>query len=202
MEDRVVDDPLPFKQRWRERLHKVKRLSVSKNVLESGPTEPASSNCPSVAIDIDVSPAAFACQPLGQRVSRRESHGSNTSRLELATGEKLVILPQQVVHQDEASIHIVLPQQTTSPWKRFWRIVANIPPPTWAVGVGLIFSLVPPLKALLYSTPSWTGTRMPNAPDGNPPLNFVLETAEFLGALTVPLALIVLGASFARLKVV
>lgn len=41
---------------------------------------------------------------------------------------------------------------------------------------------------------------MPNAPDGNPPLSWLLDTAAFIGAMTVPMALILLGSSFARLK--
>jgi hypothetical protein len=77
-------------------------------------------------------------------------------------------------------------------------LLANIPPPTYAVALGLLFSLVQPLKALMVHTP---GQHMPDAPDGLPPLHFVLDTAAYLGAITVPLALILLGASFARLKV-
>ncbi|KAL1413270.1 Protein M3 [Vanrija albida] len=79
--------------------------------------------------------------------------------------------------------------------------IKNTPPPTWAVAVGLPCSLVSPLKALLTDVPGWTGSRMPNAPDGNPPLHFILETAIFLGAIAVPMALVLLGVSFARLTV-
>ena len=75
-----------------------------------------------------------------------------------------------------------------------------IMPVSVAVVVGIPCSIVLPLKSLFVETPGWTGTRMPNAPDGKPPLSFILVTASFLGAMTVPATLILLGASFARLK--
>ena len=74
-------------------------------------------------------------------------------------------------------------------------------PVSLAVIIGIPCAIVLPLKALFVETPGWTGTRMPNAPDGNPPLSFILVTATFLGGMTVPATLILLGASFARLKV-
>lgn len=83
----------------------------------------------------------------------------------------------------------------------FMRLLQGIPIATWAVVLGIMFSLIQPLKALLTETPGWTGSRVPNAPDGNPPLSFFLQTTKYLGAVTVPLALILLGSSFARLKV-
>jgi len=76
-----------------------------------------------------------------------------------------------------------------------------IMPVTIATLFGIPCSIILPLKALFTYTAGWTGGRMPNAPDGNPPLAFILETATFLGGMTVPAALILLGASFARLKV-
>jgi predicted permease len=76
-----------------------------------------------------------------------------------------------------------------------------IMPVTIATLLGISCSVILPLKALFTYTEGWTGGRMPDAPDGNPPLAFILETAAFLGAMTVPAALILLGASFARLKV-
>lgn len=80
-------------------------------------------------------------------------------------------------------------------------ILQQVPTATWSVILGLLFSLVQPLKALLTTTQGWTGSRMPNAPDNNPPLHFILDTAAYIGALTVPLGLMLLGSSFARLKV-
>jgi hypothetical protein len=82
----------------------------------------------------------------------------------------------------------------------------------------LCIALVQPLKALFVDVsaeggPSWKG------PDGKPPLAFLIDTgssmpyhgecsqlipstiASFLGAITIPLSLVLLGASFARMKI-
>ncbi|GAW08562.1 auxin efflux carrier [Lentinula edodes] len=61
-------------------------------------------------------------------------------------------------------------------------------------------SLIQPLKALFTDAtasggPDWTG------PDGSPPLNFIMDTATFVGGLCIPLSLIILGASFARMSI-
>ncbi|KAK0193034.1 auxin efflux carrier [Armillaria mellea] len=45
------------------------------------------------------------------------------------------------------------------------------------------------------------GYYMPSAPDGEPPLAFVIDFAEFIGVASVPLGLICLGSALARLKV-
>lgn len=74
-------------------------------------------------------------------------------------------------------------------------------PTTVALTVALPCALIQPVKALFTEVDGWTGGRMPNAPDDKPPLSFVLETATFLGGITIPSALILLGASIARLQV-
>ena len=105
--------------------------------------------------------------------------------------------------------------------KRFLKAVAVVLTPINSmIAISLVVALVQPLKALFVDTsdvggPSWAG------PDGNPPLSFIIDTgsqrnalwqgggidqiiataASFIGALTVPLALILLGASFARMRV-
>jgi auxin efflux carrier family protein len=64
----------------------------------------------------------------------------------------------------------------------------------------LIVALVPQLKALFVDAtasggPAWHG------PDGRPPLAFAIDTANFIGAVSIPLSLILLGVSFARMRV-
>lgn len=81
---------------------------------------------------------------------------------------------------------------------RFLRpLRAALTPITCSLLVSLTIALVPVLKALFVITPghSW------RAPDNRAPLAALLDTASFLGGITVPLALILLGASFARLRV-
>ncbi|KZT26028.1 auxin efflux carrier [Neolentinus lepideus HHB14362 ss-1] len=73
-----------------------------------------------------------------------------------------------------------------------------ITPVTATLAVSLPIALINSLKALFVPVPggpSWT------APDGRPPLAFVIDTATFLGTMAIPLALILLGASFARLRI-
>ena len=101
---------------------------------------------------------------------------------------------------------------------RLIRQLTNIVNPiTLTLLISLPIALIQPLKALFVDTsqaggPNWKG------PDGRPPLYFVIDTgkclldcepadtipppvAAFLGGITVPMALILLGASFARLSV-
>ncbi|AAW46043.1 hypothetical protein CNBJ0750 [Cryptococcus deneoformans B-3501A] len=73
-------------------------------------------------------------------------------------------------------------------------------PLTVAIIMGIICSVIPPIKALFVTVDGWSGTRIPYAPDGNPPLSFITDTATFLGGMTIPAGLILLGASFGRLK--
>jgi hypothetical protein len=89
-----------------------------------------------------------------------------------------------------------------TPLKRLVMILKSfLMPISFAVIVSIPCALIPPLRALFTHTDGWTGTRMPNAPDGKPPLSFILEAAAFIGAICIPAGLILLGASFARLKV-
>ncbi|KDQ53709.1 hypothetical protein JAAARDRAFT_182830 [Jaapia argillacea MUCL 33604] len=83
--------------------------------------------------------------------------------------------------------------------KIFRPLAGAVTPITLTLAISLPIALITPLKALFVDTsssggPSWHG------PDGRPPLAFVMDTADFLGTIAVPLALVVLGASFARLR--
>lgn len=51
-------------------------------------------------------------------------------------------------------------------------------PATLSVILAIPVSLVSPLKALFVHVDGWTGGRMPNAPDGNPPLSFLLDVSS------------------------
>ena len=68
--------------------------------------------------------------------------------------------------------------------------------PTTIIVSGFIISVIPALKGLFVLLPS-----SPKAPDGQPPLAFILDTATFLGGASVPLGLIGLGSALARLHV-
>ena len=75
-------------------------------------------------------------------------------------------------------------------------------PPTIALILACPISVITPLKALFVPLQNANGDPViPLAPDGAPPLAFILDTATFLGLASVPLALICLGAALAKLKI-
>jgi len=71
-------------------------------------------------------------------------------------------------------------------------------PTSVAIFLSFPIALIPKLKALFVKVP---GTYMPSGPDGDPPLAFFLDATSFVGAASVPLGLICLGSSLARLKI-
>jgi len=71
-------------------------------------------------------------------------------------------------------------------------------PVSTAIYVALPIALVPKLKALFVEVP---GVHMPSAPDGQPPLAFIQDIATFIGGASVPIGLICLESSLARLNV-
>jgi hypothetical protein len=68
--------------------------------------------------------------------------------------------------------------------------------PTTIVVIAFIISVIPALKGLFVLSSS-----SPTAPDGQPPLAFILDTATFLGGASVPLGLIGLGSALARINI-
>lgn len=74
---------------------------------------------------------------------------------------------------------------------------ALLTPASVTIILSFLIALVPKLKALFVEVP---GTYIPSAPDGQPPLAFILDSTTFVGAASVPLGLICLGSSLARLN--
>lgn len=199
-ESQVVPDPLPFRLRWHRRLHKME--AYSRLVLERLPhrmprPKESSRACHLTAPTVAQNPEGFA--------SARDGSATTRCPKPNASPELLFEAQSVPVSLGDRSLTELAPPPSSGRqgelWKTFIVILRKVPLQTWSVILGLIFSLVQPLKALFTPVPSWTGNKIQNAPDGNPPLHVILETAEYLGAVTVPLALIQLGASFGRLKV-
>ncbi|OAX39401.1 auxin efflux carrier [Rhizopogon vinicolor AM-OR11-026] len=71
-------------------------------------------------------------------------------------------------------------------------------PPSLSIIISFIISVIPPLKALFVT--GVPGTHIHLAPDGQPPLAFIMNTAAFIGAASVPMGLITLGSALARLN--
>ncbi|CCG84711.1 protein of unknown function [Taphrina deformans PYCC 5710] len=88
-------------------------------------------------------------------------------------------------------------------WARYRTIlkaslVRLLSPPSAAVISAFVIAVVPTLKSLFVRVP---GSSMPLAPDGNPPLDFIIDITDFIGAASVPSSLLILGYSLSRLRV-
>ncbi|KAF7342249.1 Auxin efflux carrier [Mycena venus] len=70
-------------------------------------------------------------------------------------------------------------------------------PPSISIVLSFAIALAPPLKALFVSIDSF---HIHPAPDGQPPLAFVMDAATFIGAASVPMGLVCLGSALARLR--
>ncbi|KAF9218915.1 hypothetical protein BS17DRAFT_719315 [Gyrodon lividus] len=90
-----------------------------------------------------------------------------------------------------------LPRRLLHICQNFIRGLAN--PCSLATIISLVMAVIPPIKALFI--PGVSNTSIPPAPDGNPPLAFIMNTANFIGAASVPMGLITLGSALARLHV-
>ncbi|KAH9939276.1 auxin efflux carrier [Epithele typhae] len=109
------------------------------------------------------------------------------------------------LHKDDADAHSttatlsggLLPQRLV---RVFRPLSAIITPVTITLAISLPIALVPTLKALFVDI-SDEGGPVFKGPDGRPPLAFLIDTGSFLGGITVPLALVLLGASFANITI-
>lgn len=71
-------------------------------------------------------------------------------------------------------------------------------PPSLSILIAIPISIVVPLKALFLPV-NQQSIVIPTLPDGQPPLSFLLDAAQFIGSAAVPLGLICLGGALARL---
>lgn len=77
-------------------------------------------------------------------------------------------------------------------------LLGFVTPASLSIIIAFPIALITPVKSL-FTTTSYTG--IPNAPDGEPPLAFIMDTTTFMGGASVPLGLVCLGSALARLKV-
>ncbi|KAH9069634.1 auxin efflux carrier [Lactarius deliciosus] len=91
-------------------------------------------------------------------------------------------------HVSHSSLH-----QSRSNLKRF--LTELLKPAPIVIVFAIVIALVNPLKAFGASGPPRV------APDGQPPLAFLLDFTTFVGAASVPIGLVCLGSALARLRV-
>ncbi|KAI9437187.1 auxin efflux carrier [Lactarius indigo] len=90
--------------------------------------------------------------------------------------------------------------QSRSNLKRF--LVELLKPAPVVIVFAIVVALVNPLKALfLPPSANFQPRFRPVAPDGQPPLAFLLDFTTFIGAASVPIGLVCLGSALARLRV-
>jgi len=187
-EENIYRQRVAPRQRWSSRFNKLKRLLGRRNQAEVGAE--GLEKISRTTAPLEASDIFQPCPPSSQ-----------------ADFDRPAPLLPVCSHLDRVYSFHQPASQSPSVYSRtlLQSLVSLLPgllmPVSIAVIIGVPCAIVLPLKALFIETPGWTGTRMPNAPDGNAPLSFILVTATFLGGITVPANLILLGASFARLKV-
>lgn len=97
-------------------------------------------------------------------------------------------------------------------WKRFkhkniaTRVVAEFienlkRPQSVALIVALTIAMIPWVRRLFVDDPDQYIKGIPNAPDGQPILDFIMDYTKFFGNAQVPLGLMLLGATIARLRI-
>lgn len=67
-----------------------------------------------------------------------------------------------------------------------------------AVILGLVFAFIPWVRGLFVTT---SNAHIPNAPDGEPPLSFIMDFTSYVGAASVPFGLLLLGATLGNLEI-
>ncbi|KAG5361176.1 putative transporter [Yarrowia sp. C11] len=73
-------------------------------------------------------------------------------------------------------------------------------PTAFAAALAIIICVIPPVHRLFYKNPNYHGPHIRDAPDGLPPLDFIMNICAFLGNAVVPLGLAMLGATVARMR--
>ncbi|KAG1769420.1 auxin efflux carrier [Suillus occidentalis] len=107
-----------------------------------------------------------------------------------------IVVEQHII---PASIENPAPNQPR-PTMRYSDFLSNLASPVlFSLAISLVVSRISVLKALFI--PNVSGAKIPPAPDGQPPLAFVMDTAAFLGAANSPIGLIILGSALARMSV-
>lgn len=80
-----------------------------------------------------------------------------------------------------------------------WELFSNFNRPAIiTLFISILLTMFPASRSVFYKPPSGS-THVPNAPDGEPILSFVMDICKFVGNCCVPLGLLILGATLSRL---
>ncbi|KAI9741757.1 MAG: hypothetical protein M1834_000143 [Cirrosporium novae-zelandiae] len=90
------------------------------------------------------------------------------------------------------------PTKKTIP-QRLWSLIKPLcTPPSLSMISAIIIANVPQLTALFTTT---SKASMPNAPDGKPPLDFIMDISDFGGQSVPVIGMILLGGALSRLSI-
>lgn len=169
---------------------------------------------PSVMDDTTVVPTdvqpSFACSPAqtDAGLSRAPSPELSTTQVDYEGDHAHSMQPRGTDTRLAPIPESVGPSTTPSPRSQsvmhksiaFVRTVlaSILNPQALPILVALLISLVKPLKALFVVVEN---SPIPNAPDGQPPLAFIMDACTFIGAASVPLGLVCLGSALARMNI-
>lgn len=80
-----------------------------------------------------------------------------------------------------------------------WELFSNFNRPAIiTLFISLLLTMFPESRSVFYKPPSGS-THVPNAPDDEPILSFMMDLCKFVGSCCVPLGLLILGATLSRL---
>ncbi|KAH8983633.1 auxin efflux carrier [Lactarius akahatsu] len=156
----------------------------------------------------DVSIVAPSLERHTTHTEAADSRESTERKAPTDTSPTLTIDPDDNNHIE----HLGLPEITQGPvsysslhqsrssLKRF--LTELLKPAPIVIVFAIVIALVNPLKALfLPPSANFQPRFRPVAPDGQPPLAFLLDFTTFVGAASVPIGLVCLGSALARLRV-
>ncbi|KAH9481484.1 Protein ECM3 [Psilocybe cubensis] len=164
--------------------------NCSKGAKDVGILSPSCSLSPTeVNYPISDSPDGNATMT---RVNTLSNEGQPISQPGVNKEAVIEVLPTHVTQTSKSSFgHYINRERVLEFFK------ALLTPSSITILTSFPIALIPKIKALFVEVP---GTYMPPAPDGQPPLAFLLDATTFVGAASVPLGLVCLGSSIARLN--
>ncbi|ODQ78946.1 hypothetical protein BABINDRAFT_38371 [Babjeviella inositovora NRRL Y-12698] len=138
-----------------------------------------------------------------------DSQHSNLRRMPSETIHDVIREYSRMDSQEELSVFMDIPAKalrqrlSEQPWVRKYHLgflVAFVQnfflPSSLALVVSITIAMIPWAKALFVTT----NISLPNAPDAMPALSFFMDFTSYVGAAAVPLGLIMLGGTIARLS--
>lgn len=130
-----------------------------------------------------------------REIERVVTHGE--AALILSTPKQLLT---DVAADDGASVHAPTRNKYLQAFINWCKTMGqNLRAPnSVALILGIAIAMAPPLKALFVPVEH---PHIPTAPDKQPPLSFFMDIVSYIGAASVPLGLLLLGATISRLQV-